>query len=48
MKEATKTVPAQDVDEYLALVPAHERETFEELRRISGLPHRWPKKASAT
>jgi uncharacterized protein YdhG (YjbR/CyaY superfamily) len=34
MKEATKTVPAKDVDEYLASVPEKERATLSELRRI--------------
>jgi uncharacterized protein YdhG (YjbR/CyaY superfamily) len=34
MKEATKTVPAKDVDEYLASVPEKERAALSELRRI--------------
>jgi uncharacterized protein YdhG (YjbR/CyaY superfamily) len=33
MKEATKTVPAKDVDEYLASVPEKERAALSELRR---------------
>jgi uncharacterized protein YdhG (YjbR/CyaY superfamily) len=33
MKAATKTVPAKDVDEYLASVPEKERATLSELRR---------------
>ena len=33
MKERTKTVPAQDVDEYLASVPVKEWAVLEDLRR---------------
>jgi hypothetical protein len=33
MKEATKTVPANDVDEYMAMVPEKERAVLSELRR---------------
>ncbi len=33
MEEGTKTVPAQDVDAYLALVPEKERAVLEALRR---------------
>ena len=33
MKETNKTVPAKDVDEYLASVPEKERATLSELRR---------------
>jgi uncharacterized protein YdhG (YjbR/CyaY superfamily) len=33
MKEATKTVPANDVDEYMSMVPEKERAVLSELRR---------------
>jgi uncharacterized protein YdhG (YjbR/CyaY superfamily) len=33
MKEATKTVPAKDIDEYLARVPEKDRAVLSELRR---------------
>jgi uncharacterized protein YdhG (YjbR/CyaY superfamily) len=34
MKEVTKTVPARDVDNYLASIPEKERATLEQLRKV--------------